>query len=108
MSRYVHLNPVRVRSLGLGKTQQQRIHAGTSSIPEVSVVEERVARLRRYRLDVGRRACGLKLERLAGAAGMTDYSTVSIAVRVFEKRLRKSQVEQDRFKQVCQLLNVEM
>ena len=59
-------------------------------------------------LYVGWRACGLKLQELAGAEGMTDYSTVSIAVRRFEKRLRKSQIEQERLKQVCHLLNVEM
>lgn len=59
-------------------------------------------------LYLGRRRCGLKLQELAGAAGMTDYSTVSIAIRRFEKRLRRSKVEQEQFKQVCQLSNVEM
>ena len=42
LSRYLHLNPVRVRSQRLGKVQQQRIHAGASSIPEASLVQERV------------------------------------------------------------------
>ncbi len=59
-------------------------------------------------LYVGRRACGLKPQDLAGAAGMIDYNAVSLAPRRFEKRLRKSQVEQQRFKGVCQVSNVEM
>jgi len=234
LSRYVHLNPVRVGRLGLGKSERQRMRVGASLAPEARVVEDRITRLRRYRwssyrayvglgkrpawldceailelgggqkgergrnyreyveaavregrekspweqlkdqvvlggeeflenlrrhvvgnareqrgvrrlavacpmlseviasvekvkgerwgefrdrhgdsgrdlvLYLGRRRCGLKLQELAGAAGMTDYSTVSIAIRRFEKRLRRSKVEQEQFKQVCQLSNVEM
>jgi hypothetical protein len=59
-------------------------------------------------LYLGRRRCGLKLQELAGAAGMTDYRTVSIAIRRFEKRLRRSKVDQEQFEQVCQLSNIEM
>ena len=38
------LNPVRVRSLGPGKVERQRIHVRASSIPEGSVVQERITR----------------------------------------------------------------
>jgi hypothetical protein len=40
--------------------------------------------------------------------GMRDYSRVSIATRGFEERLRRSNVDQEEVKRVCQLSNVEM
>ena len=234
LSRYVHLNPVRVARLGLGKSEQQRIRVGASLAPDAKVVKERIREMRRYRwssyrayvglgkrpewlecavilewaggkkeerrrnyqeyveeavreglakspweqlqeqvvlggeefleelrayvagdakeqrgvrrlaearpklseviakvekvkgetwaefgerhgdhgrdlvLYVGQRVCGLKLQELAAAAGMSDYRAVSMAIRRFEKRLRRGNVEQAQLKQVGQLLNVEM
>lgn len=234
LSRYVHLNPVRVSLLRLGKEDRQRTRVGVSGAPDGRAVKERLARLRRYRwssyrayvglgkrpewlecdsvlelgggkkeerrrnyreyvesaareglarspweemqdqvvlggerflqklrahvtgnareqrgvkrlaqarpkleeiitnlervkgqrwtefrdrhgddgrdlvLYVGRRACGLKLQELAAAAGMNDYSAVSIAIRRFEKQLRRSKSGREQLKQVCQLSNVEM
>ena len=234
LSRYVHLNPVRVGRMGLGKTNRQNQRVGASSSPEARVVKERIARLRRYRwssyrayvglakrpewlecdrvlglgggrkeerqqkyreyvesavreglekspwealedqvvlggqeflqklrahvtgnareqrgakrlgqarpkleeviaglekvkgqpwaeirdrhgddgrdlvLYVGRRACGLKLGELAAVAGMSDYKAVSIAVRRYERQLRRSKSRRERLKRVCQLSNVEM
>jgi hypothetical protein len=49
LSRYVHLNPVRVRRLGLDKAGQQRSRAGLGVGAEPQLVAERLARLRRYR-----------------------------------------------------------
>ena len=234
LSRYVHLNPVRLRQLGLGKTERQRMDVRASSPPQARVVKERITRLRRYRwssyqayvglgkrpewleceailrlgggkkdeavrsyreyveaavregleqspweqlkeqvvlgsqeflsklrkhvvgnareqrgmrrlatarptlaeviasvervkkqswaafrdrhgdggrdlvLYLGRRVCGMKLQELASAAGMRDYSAVAIAVSRFEKRLQRSKVEQEQVNRVCQLSNVEM
>lgn len=59
-------------------------------------------------LYVGRRVCGLKLQELAVAAGLTDYRTVSIGIRRFEKRMGWIKAQQERFKRVCKMLNVEM
>lgn len=59
LSRYVHLNPVRVGRLGLGKTEQQRMRAGASSAPEAKLVRERLSRLRRYRWSSYRAYVGL-------------------------------------------------
>lgn len=49
MSRYVHLNPVRVRRLGLDKTAQARARAGLTEKPDAQQVRERLERLRRHR-----------------------------------------------------------
>jgi putative transposase len=59
LSRYVHLNPVRVGALGLKKSQQQRMRAGATGAPDGRVVKERVARLRRYRWSSYRPYAGL-------------------------------------------------
>ena len=234
LSRYVHLNPVRVKALGLGKVEQQQIRAGAAGPPDARLVQERIRRMRRnqwgsyrayaglakkpewltcdvilemlggkaserqrnYReyaeralreglprspweqlqeqvvlggkafveklrqhvkgnareqrgaarlasprpkhgeviaameklkgqswlefrdrhgdsgrdlvLYVGQRACGLKLGELAAAAGMTEYSAVSIAIRRFEKRLKRSKADRELLNRLCQMLNVAM
>jgi putative transposase len=48
LSRYLHLNPVRVGRLGLGKTGQQRSALGMVGKPDVKLVAERLERLRGY------------------------------------------------------------
>jgi hypothetical protein len=234
LSRYVHLNPVRVRALGLSKAEQRQMRAGASEAPDASLVKERIRRMQRnqwgsyrayaglgkkpewltcevilemlggkpsdrqknYReyveralregmpkspweqlqeqvvlggkefleklrrhvkgnareqrgaarlararpklgemiaameklkgqswpefrdrhadsgrdlvLYVGQRACGLKLRELAAAAGMTEYSAASIAIRRFERRLKRSNTDRELLKQLCQMLNVVM
>ena len=59
LSRYVHLNPVRVGHLGLSKSDRQKIRAGASDAPESRVVKERLARLRSYRWSSYRAYVGL-------------------------------------------------
>lgn len=59
LSRYVHLNPVRVRSLGLDKTAQQRARAGMGAPPQPQQVRERLEGLRRYRWSSYRAYTGL-------------------------------------------------
>jgi chromosomal replication initiation ATPase DnaA len=59
-------------------------------------------------LYVAQRRCGMRLRELAVAAGMKDYSTVSIAVRRFERRLAGSKRDRELLRQVCRLSNVEM
>ena len=49
LSRYVHLNPVRVGALGLGKKQRAASRAGARSRPKPPQVRERLELLRRYR-----------------------------------------------------------
>lgn len=49
LSRYLHLNPVRVERLELGKAARQCQRVGASERPEVAVVRERLALLRAYR-----------------------------------------------------------
>jgi REP element-mobilizing transposase RayT len=48
LSRYVHLNPVRLEGLGLGKRDRQKMRVGASGSPDARVVQERLSRLRRY------------------------------------------------------------
>jgi REP element-mobilizing transposase RayT len=59
LSRYVHLNPVRVRALGLGKIEQQHIRAGVSGVPDAGLVKERIRRLRANRWGSYRAYAGL-------------------------------------------------
>ena len=59
VSRYVHLNPVRLGKLGLNKAQQQRIRVGAMGAPEAAVVCERTRQLRRYRWSSYRAYIGL-------------------------------------------------
>jgi REP element-mobilizing transposase RayT len=49
LSRYVHLNPVRVGGLGLDKGRRAASRAGAGSAPDPKQVRERLERLRRYR-----------------------------------------------------------
>jgi REP element-mobilizing transposase RayT len=49
LSRYVHLNPVRVAALGLNKRRQQGLRQGLSGAPDRGQVEQRLKRLRQYR-----------------------------------------------------------
>jgi putative transposase len=49
LSRYLHLNPVRVGKLGLGKAAREQQRQGVSRAPKVEQVRERIERLRSYR-----------------------------------------------------------
>jgi hypothetical protein len=49
VARYVHLNPVRLGRLGLGKSQQKASRAGRVRPPAPEVVSERLRTLREYR-----------------------------------------------------------
>jgi len=80
VSRYVHLNPVRVRRLGLDKRQQEVIRAGMATERDEAMVRRRVEALRGYRWSSYRGYAGLGsvpkwlsceavLDRVAGPAG---------------------------------------
>lgn len=49
LSRYVHLNPVRVQALGLGKGDRAAQRVGLAHAPDAARVRERIAVLRGYR-----------------------------------------------------------
>lgn len=78
VSRYVHLNPVRVGVLGLGKSARAAQRLGVDAAPQAEEVQERLRRLRRYRWSSYRAYVGLEagpawldrravLERMGGA-----------------------------------------
>jgi len=48
VSRYVHLNPVRLRGLGLDKTAQHRSRLAVGPKPDANLIRERLQRLRQY------------------------------------------------------------
>jgi hypothetical protein len=61
LSRYVHLNPVRVKRLGLGKAARERSQAGMGGeAPAEELVRERVRRLREYRWSSYRAYAGFE------------------------------------------------
>lgn len=49
MSAYIHLNPVRVASLGLSKTDRQKRRSCASNPPDAQTLQRRIARLRNHR-----------------------------------------------------------
>ncbi|HNQ88253.1 MAG TPA: transposase [Verrucomicrobiota bacterium] len=60
LSRYVHLNPVRIRTLGLGKRDRRAQRVGLSPAPDADQVRERIALLRGYRWSSYRAYIGLE------------------------------------------------
>jgi len=60
VSRYVHLNPVRVERLGLGKEARQLDRLGIGSRPDAAQVRDRIGQLRRYRYSSYRAYAGLE------------------------------------------------
>ena len=62
LTRYIHLNPVRLGKLGLNKSQQQRIRAGVAGAPKPQVVEERIKTLRAHRWSSYRCYLGLAVK----------------------------------------------
>jgi putative transposase len=59
LSRYLHLNPVRIERLGLSKGDRQAQRAGLSPAPNAQEVRRRIAVLRRYRWSSYRAYVGL-------------------------------------------------
>jgi putative transposase len=59
LSRYLHLKPVRIKALGLGKQDRQTQRVGLSPAPDAAQVRERIARLRQYRWSSYRAYIGL-------------------------------------------------
>jgi REP element-mobilizing transposase RayT len=60
LSRYVHLNPVRIQTLGLSKRDRPAQRVGLSPAPDAARVRERIALLRRYRWSSYRAYLGLE------------------------------------------------
>jgi REP element-mobilizing transposase RayT len=59
LSRYLHLNPVRVGRLGLSKSERQADRAGAGAKPTSEAVKKRLAELRGYRWSSYRAYIGL-------------------------------------------------
>jgi putative transposase len=59
LSRYVHLNPVRIQRLGLSKRDRQAQRVGLSPAPDREKVRKRIAVLRGYRWSSYRAYIGL-------------------------------------------------
>ncbi|MGD0649750.1 MAG: transposase [Verrucomicrobiia bacterium] len=101
VSRYVHLNPVRIGRLGLGKAARQRTRVGVGGSVEAKVVAERVQRLRAYRWSSYRAYAGLSqgpawltqrevLEMLGGGA---DQQRRQAYRRFVEQAIREGVVQ---------------
>jgi REP element-mobilizing transposase RayT len=60
LSRYVHLNPVRIQTLGLSKADRRAHRVGLSPAPNAAQLRERIALLRRYRWSSYRAYIGLE------------------------------------------------
>ncbi len=80
VSRYVHLNPVRVRALGLDKAAQVRAAAGGSEPVARSVVAERLMRLRQWRWS--------SYKAYAGLAERPDWLTIERVLELGGGRTR--------------------
>ena len=60
LSRYVHLNPVRIKTLGLSKADRQSQRMGLSPAPDAARVRGRITLVRRYRWSSYRAYIGLE------------------------------------------------
>jgi putative transposase len=60
VSRYVHLNPVRLKRLGLGKPDQRRHAAGLIDPPDAAIIKQRIHQLRHERWSSYRAYIGLE------------------------------------------------
>jgi len=60
LSRYLHLNPVRVGQLALGKAHRQQQRQGANQKPRAELVQERIELLRNYRWSSYRSYIGLE------------------------------------------------
>src|SRR2546422_2630269 len=76
LSRYIHLNPVRIGRLGLGKSERQRSRAGLAPAPNAATVRERMTVLRSYRwssywayLGIAARPAWLECDEILGLGG---------------------------------------
>jgi len=76
LSRYVHLNPVRIQALGLSKKDRSAQRMGLSAAPNAEVVHQRLAVLRGYRWSSYRAYAGfgagpewLECQRVLGLGG---------------------------------------
>ena len=59
-------------------------------------------------LYLDRRACGLKLEELARSVGVKEYAAVGMAVTRYARQLSKDRLLEKEFRQVNNMLTVEM
>jgi REP element-mobilizing transposase RayT len=59
LSRYLHLNPVRAKQMGLGKAARRADRLGVRGQPARGLVQERIEHLRRYRWSSYRAYIGL-------------------------------------------------
>jgi REP element-mobilizing transposase RayT len=60
LSRYLHLNPVRVRRLGLDKGAQKQHRLGLGRAPSPELIQERLEKLRSYRWSSYRAYAGME------------------------------------------------
>src|SRR5688572_25698970 len=60
LSAYIHLNPVRVKNLKLGKADRQRARVGAGTLPEAELVRERIKTMRTFRWSSYRAYAGLQ------------------------------------------------
>ena len=82
VARYLHLNPVRLGRLGLGKPEQKASRAGLICRPDPKVISERLRLLREYRWSSYRGyagycaplawVCAQPLSRLCGGRGESE------------------------------------
>jgi len=101
VARYVHLNPVRVAGLGLGKRQRAASRAGAVQAPEEELVAKRLERLRQFSWSSYRSYAGYTagvgwlwrdpLEKLCGGRSRQEQRQ---ALRQYtEQAVRQGQIE---------------
>ena len=101
VARYVHLNPVRVAGLGLGKSDRSRQRSGAAREPQAGLVARRLQVLRSYRWSSYRAHAGLEKAPdwlwtvfLSGACGGRDERSRRQALRRYhEEPLREGKLE---------------
>lgn len=96
LSEYIHLNPLRVRGLGMGKAERKRQQAGMERTPGQVEVDQRLEALRGYRWSSYRAYAGyergpdwLQKESILSRVGHEGEDAVAAYRRYVEERVRE-------------------
>lgn len=96
LSRYLHLNPVRIGRLQLDKADRAAARHGAGSAPSPELIARRLERLQRYRWSSYRAYVGLepapswlRCQRVLGLAGRTETRAPQAYRRYVEEPIRQ-------------------
>ena len=108
LSRYVHLNPVRISRLGLDKSARAAAHSVAAPAPDPMMVRERIAALRQFPWSSYRAYVGLaqpppwlQTARVLELAGRSDVGGQKAAYRRYTEEAIREGLEESPWEQLA-------